>query len=247
MILSDLQLSQMLLVAAIFGLAAMVQAVTGFGFALLAVPLLAVAVSPVPAVVATTALSLVVSGAIAVEDRHYIERRDAAVVSLAGVAGMPLGLWIITAVSDRLLTAVIAVVLLVSTLLVMRGLRLPKGGRTEVAVGAASGAMLTSTGMNGPPLVVAFQAQGMPPRRFRGTLSAVFVTQGAAALVLFAALGQIDGAAIDAVIVGLPMLAVGWWVGNRAFHVLAAATFRRLVLLMMIASALVAFGSALAG
>ena len=74
MILSDLQLSQMLMVAGIFGLAAMVQAVTGFGFALLVVPLLAVAVSPVPAVVATTALSLVVSGAIAGVDRDLGNR-----------------------------------------------------------------------------------------------------------------------------------------------------------------------------
>ena len=53
-----------LAVAAVFGLAAAVQSVTGFGFALVAVPLLALVLGPAPAVVATTLVSLLVSVAV---------------------------------------------------------------------------------------------------------------------------------------------------------------------------------------
>ncbi len=234
-----------LAVAAVFGLAAVVQSVTGFGFALVAVPLLALVLGPAPAVVATTLVSLLISVAVLRADRSFVDWRHAGVVSLAGLAAMPLGLWVLTRVPERALTAVIAVVLLVSTAVVARGLTLRPGRTTEVTVGAASGVLLTSTGMNGPPLVVAFQAQGMAPRPFRGTLSAVFLVEGVAAVALLTLGGQLTREALLAAAVGVPMMAVGWLVGNRVFHRLDAATFRRLVLWMLVASAVVALVSAL--
>lgn len=238
---------ELVAVAAVFLLAAVVQTVTGFGFALVAVPLLAVVLEPAPAVVATTLVSLLLSVVVVRADREHVRRRDAVVVSVAGIAGMPLGLALLAGGSDRLLTAVIALVLLGSTVLVARGLRLPAGRGTEVAVGVTSGVLLTSTGMNGPPLVVAFQAQGMAPRPFRGTLSAVFLVQGVAAVVLLAAGGQVTSAALVASAVGVPMLALGWLLGDRVFRALDPVAFRRVVLALLVASAVVALVSALAG
>jgi hypothetical protein len=110
-----------------------------------------------------------------------------------------------------------------------------------------SGALLTSTGMNGPPLVVAFQAQGMTPRVFRGTLSAVFVVQGAAGIALMAAVGEATTEVAAAVAVGLPALVIGWLIGNRAFHRLDPVVFRRIVLGLLVVSALVALVTALRG
>ncbi len=238
---------QILGTAGIFLTAAAIQSVTGFGFALVAVPLLALLLDPAPAVVSTTVVSLLISAAVIREDRHHIRWRDAGVVSVAGLAAMPLGLWVLTAVSAQALTAWIAVVLLLSTALVARGLQLPSGRATEVAVGATSGVLLTSTGMNGPPLVVAFQAQRMPPRPFRGTLSAVFLVEGVAAVALLGIGGQLTSTALTAAAVGIPMLVVGWLVGNRWFHKLDPEIFRAFVLWLLVASAVVALASVAIG
>lgn len=238
---------ELAVVAVVFLLAAVVQAVTGFGFALVAVPLLAVVVDPAPAVVATTVVSLLLSAVVVRADWAQVRWRDVGVVSAAGIVGMPLGLAVLARVPERVLTAVIAVVLLASTAIVARGLRLPPGRRTEVVVGLTSGALLTSTGMNGPPLVVAFQAQGMAPRPFRGTLSAVFLAQGVAAVALLAAGGQVTAPALAAVAVGVPMLALGWLLGDRVFRALDPVAFRRVVLGLLIASAAVALAVAVAG
>jgi uncharacterized protein len=235
---------ELLTTAGIFLIAAVVQAVTGFGFALVAVPLLALVLDPVPAVVSTTVVSLLLSVVVVREDWLQIRWRDAAVVSVAGIVGMPLGLLVLTQVPTRALTAAIAVVLLASTVVVARGLRLPEGRGTEITVGLTSGALLTSTGMNGPPLVVAFQAQGMPPRTFRGTLSAVFLAQGVAAVALMAAVGQVSSEAMTAAAVGVPMLALGWLLGNRVFRSLDAPVFRRIVLGMLVLTAIVALVNA---
>ena len=113
-----------------------------------------------------------------------------------------------------------------------------------VTVGAASGALLSSTGMNGPPLVAAFQAQGMPPQQFRATLSTVFVSQDAAAIVLLALAGAMTEEALLAAAIGVPMLIAGWPLGNRLFHRLPPAAFRRVVLVMLAVTALVALTEA---
>lgn len=234
-------------VAVVFLLAAVVQAVSGFGFALVAVPLLAVVVDPAPAVVATTLVSLLLSAVVLRADRAHVRWRDVGVVSAAGIVGMPVGLAVLARVPERVLTAVIAVVLLASTAILARGLRLPPGRRTEIVVGLTSGALLTSTGMNGPPLVVAFQAQGMAPRPFRGTLSAVFLAQGVAAVALLAAGGQVTAPALAATAVGVPMLALGWLLGDRVFRALDPVAFRRVVLGLLVVSAAIALAVAFAG
>ncbi len=231
---------ELLGVALIFLLATVIQTVTGFGFALVAVPLLALVVEPVPAVVATTVASLMISAAVIRDDWEYVRWREVVVFTLSGIVGMPLGLWVLTQVPARLLTAVIAVVLLISTALVASGATLRTSRATEVGVGVTSGALLTSTGMNGPPLVVSFQAMGMPPRPFRGTLSTVFLAQGLAAVALLVAGGQVAGEALIAAAISVPMLLAGWVVGNRVFHRLDPVRFRLIVLVMLVITAAVA-------
>lgn len=238
---------ELLVPAAVFLLASAVQAVTGFGFALVAVPLLALTLDPVPAVAATNILSVAISLVVAGADRDHVRWRQAWWVSIAGIVAMPLGLLLITEVSERLLTAVIAVVLLASTALVAFGARLPAGRGTDVGVGVVSGALLTSTGMNGPPVVVAFQAEGLAPRPFRGTLSTVFVIQGVAGVALMALVGQVAVEALWAALVGLPMVWLGWVVGNRVFRGLDPEPFRRIVLAMLVVTAVVALASAARG
>lgn len=234
-------------VAAIFGVAAAVQAITGFGFSLVAVPLLALVIEPVPAVVAATIASMMISVAVVRDDWRHIRWREATVFTLTGIIGMPLGLWVLTHVSERALTGVIAVAMLASTALVASGATIRSSPVTDSAVGVTSGALLTSTGLNGPPLVVSMQAMKMEPRPFRGTLSAVFLGQGVAAVALLAANGQVSDRAGIAALVALPMLVVGWLIGNRVFHRIDPVLFRRIVLGLLVVTALVALGQALVG
>jgi uncharacterized membrane protein YfcA len=84
----------------------------------------------------------------------------------------------------------------------------------------------------------------MPPRTFRGTLSAVFLAQGVAAVALMAAVGQVSSEALTAAAVGVPMLALGWLLGNRVFRSLDAPVFRRIVLGMLVLTAIVALVNA---
>ena len=117
--------------------------------------------------------------------RADIQRREAITVTAAALLGMPIGILVLTRADDQVLTAIIGVIILALTAWLWRGLQLPTGRTTELTAGFASGALATSVGTNGPPLVIAFQATGMEPEPFRATLQACFFVEGAVALVLF--------------------------------------------------------------
>lgn len=211
-----------------FLLAALAQAVTGFGSALVSVPLLAVVVGPVDAVVAATLASLVLTAGAWRREREHADRGRVRLFTLTGLAGMPLGLVLLSVLAERTLTVVIASTVLLLVVLLAAGVRLPGARAAQGFAGLASGALLTSTGMNGPPLVIALH--DLPPRRFRGTLQATFCLQDAAAVAGFVALGHLSADSALLAAAGLVGLPLGWAVGDRLFHLIPAERFRWLVL-----------------
>jgi uncharacterized membrane protein YfcA len=145
------------------------------------------------------------------------------------------------------LTLVIAVLVLAFALLLASGWAPHPGPWARRASGVTSGAMLTSTGMNGPPLVITLQAMRLRADRFRATLQAVFCTQDVAAVLGFVLVGQVSRTVLVAVAAGLPGLPLGWLLGDRVFTGLDAAVFRKVVLGMLVLSAVAAGGSAFTG
>lgn len=223
------------------------QSVTGFGFALLVVPILTVVEGPQTAVVVMTSIGVPMTMANAIRWRADLETRSFLMVTAAALVAMPLGTLLLTRADDRTLTLVVGAVVLAFTVALWRGLHLPPGRRTEIAAGALSGALATSVGTNGPPLVVAFQATGMTPEPFRATLAAAFAVQGGLALATFWAADLIDADVGRAWLVGIPAAIIGALVGDRVFARMDRHRFRTGVLVMLAASGALALVSALRG
>lgn len=223
------------------------QSVTGFGFALLVVPILTVVEGPQTAVVVMTSIGVPMTLANAIRWRADLETRSFLMVTAAALVAMPLGTLLLTRADDRTLTLVVGAVVLAFTVALWRGLHLPPGRRTEIAAGALSGALATSVGTNGPPLVVAFQATGMTPEPFRATLAAAFAVQGSIALATFWAAGLVDTDVGRAWLVGVPAAVIGALTGDRVFARIDRDRFRTAVLVMLAGSGLLALVSALRG
>ena len=202
----------------VVAVAAAAQAVSGFGFALIATPLVAVLVGPKAAVVGLTIVGLVLVAQLALRGRGHVDRPTVGVVTIAAIVGMPLGLLVLVHADDRVLTLAIAVAVIAFSLLLWRGARLPAGRGTDVAAGFTAGILSTSTGTSGPPIVIALSAKQLEPAVFRATISAIFLVQGSAALVLFAIGGQITRDAVSVALAGLPGVVVGSIVGERGFR-----------------------------
>lgn len=225
-------------------LGAFAQTVSGFGYAMVTVPLFTLAVDPRTAVVVTALTDIGLTVTAAVRDRAYVRWRVAGALTGTALLGVPVGLLVLATVAEDVLSVLIAVVVLGCVALVWSGVRLRTGPLGIGAVGVLVGVLTAATGTNGPPLVAAFQSLGYDPRTFRATLAAIFTGAGLVGLVGFAAIGRIDAGVLRLSLVALPAIPLGWWLGNLVFDRLGPLVFRRIVLVGLVGSAGVALVAA---
>ena len=221
-----------------FVLAGVAQSVTGFGSSLVAAPLLALVAGAGTTVVAVTLVSLVLTGWAGVRERDHVAVGPAVRMSVAGFVGLPLGLLLLARSGDRVLEGLMAATVLGALVVIAAGIRLPAGPWTTWGTGVAGGVLLTSTGMNGPPLVLGATALDLEPRRFRGTLQVVLCTQDLAAVAGFLAIGHLGRGALLAAGVGVVASPLGWLLGDRLFHRVPPHLFRRVLVAGLACSAL---------
>ncbi len=201
----------------IIALAAFVQSTTGFGFALIAVPLLATVTDPQRAVVSVTAVSLLLSAWVGWRHRAALDREAVIGYTWTGLLGMPVGLLVLLVVPSSALKILVGVVVLLAVAGMLLRYRV-SGRGWQIAAGLLGGALLTSTGMNGPPIVIGLDARALPPARFRATLQAIFALQGVVAVGLFAVSGLVDREVGPLVIADAVALPIGWRLGALLFH-----------------------------
>lgn len=235
----------MFLLIAAFGvvlLGAFAQSVSGFGFALVTVPLLAMVVDPATAVVIAAVTGIGLSLAVAVRERRHVRWPVAGALSATALFGVPIGLLVLVTLPQRSLSVLIALVVLGCVALVWSGARIRTGRVGIGAVGVLVGVLTTATGTNGPPLVAVFHCLGYDPRTLRATLAAVFSGAGLIGLAGFAVAGRIDAEVLRLSLAALPAVPLGWWLGNLLFDRISPAVFRRIILVGLVGSA----GAALA-
>ena len=218
------------LIASVLFAAAM-QVTAGFGFALLAVPLMALALDTHDAVVVSTFLGLLSSSAQAVQGRREIDRTLATRLTVAAMMGIPLGLIVFRQVDEQILKVILGISVLVATVLLARRLDLGHHGPwLDWVAGVISGALSASLSTNGPPLVFALQSRRLPISVFRSTISFVFCLSGVATLVAFAVSGEITGSGVRDSLIALPAMSVGLFVGFRLRNSISEEGARRLVI-----------------
>lgn len=195
--------------------AAVVQGATGFGFALLAVPLFALVLPAREAVVVGVVLSLVISVGQVAPARRDVDLVVFRRLLIASVAGMPLGLVLFLAAPTWVLQFGVGVVVLASAAL-PHPMRWARPGRvTDLVSGLVSGLLKTSVAINGPPLVFALRSHSLDPARFRATMAAVLAGGNAAATAFFAVSGSITTTVAVAALVAAPLVLVGQHLGTR--------------------------------
>ena len=219
-------------------LASAVQAGTGFGFALLAIPFLmfwhdlptSIVIISIAGGISTTQASI--------RDRHYIDIPLVVTYSAAALIGMPLGVLLLQKMSADLMNAIVGVAVLMSVAALHYGHKLPGRSSTHYAAGLLSGTMMTSTGINGPPVVIALHSANLGQRAFRGSLSLIFTIHRLCALLMLWWSSLLHWEGIRLALLGLPAILIGWELGNQVFIRLDQARFKRIVEVMLVLSAI---------
>lgn len=228
--------------------AATAQYTAGFGFALLGVPLMALAIDVRDAVIIAVWLGLVTSTVQAVEARHEIDRPVARRLIAGSLIGIPIGSTVFVLVPERALTAILGVSVIVATALLARGIVIvtARSGPEWVA-GIVSGALASSLSTNGPPLVAVLQARRYSIVRFRATINTVFAVANVLTLIAFVVTGKLRLEQTWWSMILLPLVGIGLTVGGRLRRLIDERRARRLVLGLLGAAGISALLSALVG
>jgi uncharacterized membrane protein YfcA len=233
-------------VAAVVFAAAVVQVLSGFGFGLMTVPLMSLAISTREAVVVSTLLGIGLSTWQAWRQRADAVRPLVIRLTAAAYLGMPVGLWVFVAVDDHTLRLLLGISVLLAVVLLIRRINLRHvGPALDVGAGFLSGVLNTSLSTNGPPLVFVLQGRHLEPAAFRGTISQVFAFSNLVGLTLFVVAGKVTADGVTAAAVAAPALVIGQLVGFPLRKHVHGERFRWLVLVLLIAAAISAIVSAL--
>ena len=224
-------------VALAIAVASFAQSLSGFGFALLSVPLMTLVVSPRDAVIISTIIGATSTSIQAVLDRKHLDWPLAKRLSIASYIGMPFGLGAFLFVSETGLRFGLGVVVLVATFLLLRGFRLhDEQHHYDWSLGLVAGVLATSTSTNGPPLVFLMQARQMAPATFRATINTVFALSNFGALALFLSAGKVTSQNLTGVAVALPSLGVALSLGYIVRRYVSAERFKYLVIVLLFLS-----------
>lgn len=226
-----------LLVSAIFFLAAFTRATIGFGDALLAMPLLSLVVGVRVATPLFALVGLAYTAVFLAKSWHNIQFRAAGSLILASACGIPLGLWLVNIAPERLILGILGVLLILFGLYNLLTPRLPTLRHPWLIYlfGFVSGILSGAYNTNGPPIVMYGTLARWTPDQFRATLQAYFLPVGLLTALGHAAAGMWSVALFQLVLIAIPVALLSLYLGGKLQQHIPAAFFGRLVYLFLVA------------
>ena len=229
------------LAAFIVLLAAFIRSVSGFGYALLATPLLTFAFEAKSVVVMNNILGNFTHILILSRMWRHIELRRLLHIGLGSILGVPLGAYLMASLDTSIIKLAIAVLVVPFSVLLLLG-HTHQFKRDTLGCGVAglvAGVLSSSTGLAGPPVILFLLNQGLVTERFVATMAAYLLFVGVLSIGAFASLGMITTDLLTKVAVLLPALFLGSYLGVKVLPRINAALFRRIALSLVSITALV--------
>jgi uncharacterized protein len=217
-----------------FGAAA-VRGLTGFGMAIILVPLLGLVIRPDQAVVLAILLQFLIGpvgiGTI-LRDAH---RQSALLIGGVAMLVTPLGLWLLARTSPDLARILIAAIAIASFVLVI----LPKGegrvpGRVATAAtGAMSGLLTGFAAMPGPPVIPYYLRSGLSPAQARASMMLVFFATAIAGTVIATLTGLATLKLAILTLALFPAMLVGNRLGQHYFGTISPRAWQTAVAVVL--------------
>ncbi len=169
--------SSILYISCVVFLGGSIQGVTGFGFSLIAVPLLVTAVPPHIIIPSMLLLSMLINGLILIESRECLDIKSIVPIIGSGVIGLPVGTVMLRYMNPSSLRILIGILVCGLSTMMILGLRYRTAHKTLAAAlaGFVSGALNSSITMSGPPVILFWQNESIAKETFRRTLSLYFL------------------------------------------------------------------------
>jgi uncharacterized membrane protein YfcA len=229
-----------LLVAAAF-IASLARGFSGFGGALIFVPLASAAVGPQAAAPILLVIDGIAQLALLKNAWRQANRREVAIMAAGALIGIPLGVAILAHVDATTLRWAIAVLIVAMLALLISGWRYH--GRpstsTTVGVGFSAGILSGAVQAAGPPVVAYWLGGSNSALTVRANIILFFFCTSVVASVSYLVTGLLGPDVLLLSALTVPGYALGMFLGTRMFGLASDAMFRRVCFILIAAAAIV--------
>lgn len=212
---------------------------TGFGFAMAAVPLLALFMAPARAVPFVILLQLMAGFWDWREARKRAHWRSLPWLMAGAVGGTPLGTLGLANLSADGARLAIAAAVGLAVVLLARGLKLKAmpGSAVLLAAGLLSGVLNGAAAMPGPPVIVLYLAGPVAIEIGRASLLMFFAASNAVGAISAGVAGLLPLGSWILAVAALPLLLASQWLGRRVFLGASEGRYRQVALIFLAALA----------
>jgi uncharacterized membrane protein YfcA len=225
-----------ILVALLVFAAVFIQTLSGFGFALIIMPLITLALGLKVAAPLVALLGLTAYAINLMRYRRSIDLPELARLALACALGVPVGIWALIHVDDAIIKPVMGLILVLYALYAL--LRPAAKGQAAhwwvYPAGFAAGCLGGAYNTPGPPVIIYGSLRHWPKAQYRAMLQALFFVTGVLVVASHALAHHITTDVLTFYLYALPALLLGILAGARTDPRLNQMRFRTLVTILIL-------------
>nr|WP_321455689.1 sulfite exporter TauE/SafE family protein [uncultured Cohaesibacter sp.] len=214
---------EILVVSAIVALGSFTQGLTGFGLALVSVPLLSMTVDVKAAVPIAGIFGWLVTFPLVWKMRDHVQWKSGLILFVGSLPGSFLGADLLKRLPGEAILITMGIVLILSSLYSLFS-HAPLFKKTSppitLGTGFFSGALGASVGEPGPPVIAYTSMQPWSADEVKSTLVFFFMLQMVGAIAGFWTKGLLDAYVLERVLYAFPAFVVGMSVGMFVYHLL---------------------------
>lgn len=228
-------------IVAIALIAGLARGFSGFGAALIFVPLASSVIGPKVAAPLLLVVDGVMAGGFVPGAWRLADKTNVFVMALGALVGVPLGTYALAHLDPLTIRWSIIAVVVALLLLLMSGWRYHGRPRAyfTVAVGTISGIFSGAAQVGGPPVVAYWLGGAISGNTVRANIILYFAVSSAITAASYLWGGLITVPIVAMAAVAAPAYGAGLWLGAHIFGIASEQTFRRLCFGLIALSALI--------
>ena len=220
---------------AIVVVAGFLQGLTGFGFVLIALPLLGLFIGIKTIIPLVILLALCISMTLSVQLRSSINLKSIYGLMAATIPGIPLGVYTLKHIPAEMLAIIVGIIMVAFTSyqLLAKPTAKQLGIPSTILAGFVSGVLAGSIGAGGPPVIVYSSLQPWTKDQAKATLAFYFAISGAMVSITHAYTGLITQEVLKLFLISIPALIVGILLGSIAYKKLSDHGYKKLAFIIV--------------
>jgi uncharacterized membrane protein YfcA len=211
-------------------IAGLARGFSGFGAALIFIPLASTAIGPTMAAALLLVVDIVMASPLFPRAWTIADRSNVGTMLFGTLVGVPIGTFVLTWSDPIAIRWMIACLVLVMLALLMSGWRYHgrPAAPVDIGVGMVAGFFTGIAQVGGPPVVAYWLGSAKGPDLVRANIVIYFAASALITCVSYVIAGLLTTKVIGLALLIGPAYGLGLWAGSHGFGLASEATFRRI-------------------